>query len=114
MNNRIEASFARGKVFIPFITCGDPSLEVTEELVYTLERAGAGVIELGIPFSDPTAEGPVIQSANMRALAGGAAVGNIFEMVKRIRKTQQYTADFHDICQRRLFPRERGVYTDYG
>lgn len=86
MNNRIEASFARGKVFIPFITCGDPSLEVTEELVYTLERAGAGVIELGIPFSDPTAEGPVIQSANMRALAGGAAVGNIFEMVKRIRK----------------------------
>ena len=50
-----------GKAFIPFITCGDPSLEVTEQLVYAMEEAGANLIELGIPFSDPTAEGPVIQ-----------------------------------------------------
>ena len=69
--NRIDEAFKRGTVFIPFITCGDPTLEVTEALVYALEDAGAGIIELGIPFSDPTAEGPVIQSANMRALAGG-------------------------------------------
>ena len=50
-----------GKAFIPFITCGDPSLEVTEQLVYAMEEAGANLIELGIPFSDPTAEGPVIR-----------------------------------------------------
>ena len=55
------------KKFIPFITCGDPSLDVTEQLVYAMERAGADMIELGIPFSDPTAEGPVIQAASMRA-----------------------------------------------
>ena len=54
-----------GKAFIPFITCGDPSLEVTEQLVYAMEEAGANLIELGIPFSDPTAEGPVIQAANI-------------------------------------------------
>ena len=60
-----------GKAFIPFITCGDPSLEVTEQLVYAMEEAGANLIELGIPFSDPTAEGPVIQAANIRALSGG-------------------------------------------
>ena len=56
-----------GKAFIPFITCGDPSLEVTEQLVYAMEEAGANLIELGIPFSDPTAEGPVIQAEIGRA-----------------------------------------------
>ena len=66
MNKRITESFAKGKAFIPFITCGDPSLEVTEQLVYAMEEAGADLIELGIPFSDPTAEGPVIQAANLR------------------------------------------------
>ncbi|NCC44344.1 MAG: tryptophan synthase subunit alpha, partial [Clostridia bacterium] len=71
MNKRIAEAFKNGKVFIPFITCGDPSLEVTEQLVYALEEAGADLIELGIPFSDPTAEGPVIQAANVRALSGG-------------------------------------------
>ena len=71
MNNRITEAFANGKAFIPFLTCGDPSLEVTEQLVYAMEEAGADLIELGIPFSDPTAEGPVIQEANVRALAGG-------------------------------------------
>ncbi len=82
----IREAFAAGKAFIPFITCGDPSLAVTEELVYAMEEAGADLIELGIPFSDPTAEGPVIQSANERALAGGVTTDKIFEMVSRIRE----------------------------
>ena len=86
MNKRITEAFAHGKAFIPFITCGDPSLEVTEQLVYALEEAGADLIELGIPFSDPTAEGPVIQAANVRALSGGVTTDKIFEMVEKIRK----------------------------
>lgn len=86
MNKRITESFTKGKAFIPFITCGDPSLEVTEQLVYALEEAGADLIELGIPFSDPTAEGPVIQAANVRALSGGVTTDKIFEMVEKIRK----------------------------
>ena len=81
----IEA-FAKGKAFIPFITCGDPSLEITEQLVYAMEEAGAELIELGIPFSDPTAEGPVIQEANVRALSGGVTTDKIFDMVVKIRK----------------------------
>ena len=60
MNKNIKKAFGKGKAFIPFITCGDPSLEVTERIVYAMEEAGADLIELGIPFSDPTAEGPVI------------------------------------------------------
>ena len=86
MNKRITDAFARGKAFIPFITCGDPSLKVTEELVYAMEEAGADLIELGIPFSDPTAEGPVIQAANIRALSGGVTTDKVFEMVEKIRK----------------------------
>lgn len=86
MNKRITDAFARGKAFIPFITCGDPSLMVTEELVYAMEEAGADLIELGIPFSDPTAEGPVIQAANIRALSGGVTTDKVFEMVEKIRK----------------------------
>ncbi len=86
MSKKIADAFANGKAFIPFITSGDPSLEVTEQLVYACEEAGADIIELGIPFSDPTAEGPVIQAANMRALAGGVTTDKIFAMVERIRK----------------------------
>jgi tryptophan synthase alpha chain len=86
MNKRIREAFSNGKAFIPFITSGDPSLEVTEQLVYAMEEAGADLIELGIPFSDPTAEGPVIQEANVRALSGGVTTDKIFEMVERIRK----------------------------
>ena len=55
MNKRITEAFAKGKAFIPFVTCGDPSLDVTEKIVYAMEEAGADLIELGIPFSDPTA-----------------------------------------------------------
>lgn len=85
--NKIEKAFTHGKAFIPFITCGDPSLEVTRQLVYAMEEAGADLIELGIPFSDPTAEGPVIQAANVRALSGGVTTDKIFDMVRDIRKT---------------------------
>lgn len=84
--SNIAQAFAQGKAFIPFITCGDPSLDTSEQLVYAMDRAGADLIELGIPFSDPTAEGPVIQGANLRALAGGVTVEKIFDMVRRIRR----------------------------
>lgn len=86
MSNRISEAFAKGKAFIPFITCGDPSLEITEQLVYAMEEAGADLIELGIPFSDPTAEGPVIQEANVRALRGGVTTDKVFDMVIKIRE----------------------------
>ena len=86
MNKRIAEAFANGKAFIPFLTCGDPSLEVTEQLIYAMEEAGADLIELGIPFSDPTAEGSVIQAANVRALSGGVTTDKIFDMVKRLRQ----------------------------
>jgi len=87
MSNILNA-FNHGKAFIPFITCGDPNLETTEKLVYAMEEAGADLIELGIPFSDPTAEGPVIQEANIRALSGEERVttDRIFELVRKLRK----------------------------
>ncbi|MGN1008695.1 MAG: tryptophan synthase subunit alpha, partial [Butyricicoccus sp.] len=84
--SKIANAFAHGKAFIPFVTCGDPSLDVTEQLVYAMADAGADLIELGIPFSDPTAEGPVIQAANVRALSGGVTTDKIFDMVRRIRQ----------------------------
>ena len=87
--SNIAKAFEKGKAFIPFITCGDPSLEVTEKIVYAMEGAGADLIELGIPFSDPTAEGPVIQEANIRALSGGVTTDKIFDMVVKIRKNTQ-------------------------
>ena len=84
--SKIKSAFQSGKAFIPFVTCGDPSLEVTEEIVYAMADAGADLIELGIPFSDPTAEGPVIQEANVRALSAGTTTDKIFDMVRRIRQ----------------------------
>ena len=87
--SRISEAFKNKKAFIPFITCGDPSLEVSEQLVVAMAQAGADPIELGIPFSDPTAEGPVIQAASTRALAGGVTTDKIFQMVRRLRKTVQ-------------------------
>ena len=84
--SRIAEAFAHGKAFIPFLTCGDPDLETTEAVVRAVAQAGADLIELGIPFSDPTAEGPVIQAASERALAAGATTDKIFEMVRRLRR----------------------------
>ena len=84
--DRIREAFAKGKAFIPFITCGDPDLETTGKLVRTAVENGADLVELGIPFSDPTAEGPVIQGANLRALQGGITTDNIFAFVRELRK----------------------------
>lgn len=86
MNKGIERAFSKGKAFIGFITSGDPDLETTEKIVYAMDQAGCDLIELGIPFSDPTAEGPVIQEANVRALSNGVTTDKVFEMVNRIRK----------------------------
>lgn len=86
MSNKIAQAFQNGKAFIPFLTCGDPDLETTERLVCAMAEAGADLIELGIPFSDPTAEGPVIMAASERALRGGATTDKIFAMVRRLRE----------------------------
>ena len=84
--NKIAGAFSHGKAFIAFITCGDPDLGTTAECVRAAVDGGADLIELGIPFSDPTAEGPVIQSANARALAGGVTTDKIFAMVGELRR----------------------------
>ena len=84
--SNIAKAFANGKAFIPFVTCGDPDLETTANIVRAMAEAGADLIELGIPFSDPTAEGPVIQSANVRALSAGTTTDRIFDLVQDLRK----------------------------
>ena len=84
--SNIRKAFENGKAFIPFITCGDPDLKTTEAAVRIMAERGADLIELGIPFSDPTAEGPVIQEANLRALTGGIKTDHIFDMVRSLRK----------------------------
>jgi len=81
----IQQAFANGKAFIPFITCGDPDLETTAACVRAMVAAGADLVELGIPFSDPTAEGPVIQEANERALAAGTTTDKVFDLVRDLR-----------------------------
>ncbi|MEE8886492.1 MAG: tryptophan synthase subunit alpha [Eubacteriales bacterium] len=83
---RIEDAFKNGKAFIPFITAGDPSIEKTEEYILAMERAGADLIEIGIPFSDPIAEGVVIQEADLRSLEAGTTTDSVFEMVGRLRE----------------------------
>ena len=84
--SKIAAAFDHGKAFIAFITCGDPDLKTTAEAVKAAVSNGADLIELGIPFSDPTAEGPVIQEANLRALTGGVTTDKIFAFVRELRK----------------------------
>lgn len=84
--SKIKEAFSDKKAFIPFITCGDPDLETTKKCVIEMVKNGASIIELGIPFSDPTAEGPVIQEANMRALSAGTTTDKIFDMVVELRK----------------------------
>lgn len=84
--SNIRKAFENGKAFIAFITCGDPDLATTAEAVKEAVRNGADLIELGIPFSDPTAEGPVIQGANIRALKGGVTTDGIFDFVRELRK----------------------------
>ncbi len=84
--SNIKNAFTRGKAFIPFITCGDPDLTTTAESVREMVRNGADLIELGIPFSDPTAEGVVIQNANLRSLSGGTTTDKVFELVRDLRR----------------------------
>lgn len=84
--NNIQAAFKNGKAFVAFIICGDPDLETTAAAIRQAVQNGADMIELGIPFSDPTAEGSVIQAANLRALANGVTTDKIFAMVEELRK----------------------------
>ena len=90
MKSRITTAFNRlkeknEKALITYITCGDPKLDTTMDLVLTMERAGADIIELGIPYSDPLADGPVIQRASARALKAGATIDKIFDMLSKLR-----------------------------
>ncbi len=89
--NRIESTFkklrkAGKKAFIPYITAGDPDIATTKKIVCALEKAGADIIELGIPFSDPLADGPTIQKAIERSLKAGCTVKKVLDMVKQLRK----------------------------
>ena len=85
--NKISKAFSSGKAFIPFITGGDPDIKTTGELLFALCETGADMIEIGIPFSDPIAEGPVIEAANERALKAGCTVDKLFDLVASIRES---------------------------
>jgi tryptophan synthase alpha chain len=89
--NRIGTKFEglKHKAFIPYITAGDPSIDVTEQVILELERNGSDIIELGVPFSDPMADGPVIQRASERALANRVSVRDCLELVRRIRRQSE-------------------------
>jgi tryptophan synthase alpha chain len=87
--SRIHHAFANGKAFIGFVTGGDPTLAQTEDYILSMIDAGANLIEIGIPFSDPIAEGPVIQEANLRALAAHTTVDTLFALVRKLRRTTQ-------------------------
>ncbi|GMO28996.1 MAG: tryptophan synthase subunit alpha [Termitinemataceae bacterium] len=89
MNNNISKAFQNGKAFIGFVTGGDPSCSKTVEFILQMEKAGADIVEIGIPFSDPIAEGQVIQEANIRALNAGANVEKMFDIVKDVRKVSK-------------------------
>lgn len=89
--NRIDLKYKElkeknEKAMIPFVTAGDPDLDTTIELVYAMEAAGADIIELGVPYSDPLADGPIIQASSQRALKNGATISKIMETVAKIRK----------------------------
>ena len=83
--SKIKDAFTKGKAFIPFISAGDHGIENTERYIRIMVKAGADMVEIGIPFSDPTAEGPVIQEASTRALSTGVKINDIFNMVRRLR-----------------------------
>lgn len=91
MNNKIKKAFENPnkKAFIAFITAGDPDADCTVSYILEMEKAGADLIEIGIPFSDPTAEGVVIQDANIRALKGGMTTDGVFDIVRRVREQSQ-------------------------
>ncbi len=103
--SNIRRAFEQGKAFLAFITCGDPDLETTAAAVRAAVENGADLIELGIPFSDPTAEGPVIQGANLRALKGGITTDQIFAFVRELRR---------DIATPMVFMTYANVVFSYG
>ena len=103
--SNIKRAFENGKAFIAFVTCGDPDLETTAKVVRAAVENGADLIELGIPFSDPTAEGPVIHGANLRALRGGITTDKIFAFVKELR---------HDVKVPMVFMTYANVVFSYG
>lgn len=82
--NKISKAFSNGKAFIGFVTAGDPDLETSEQIMLSMAKAGCDLIEIGIPFSDPIAEGPVIQEANLRSLKQGTTTDKVFELTKRV------------------------------
>lgn len=82
--NKIENAFKCGKALIGFVTAGDPSLETTEDVIFRMIEGGCDMIEIEIPFSDPVAEGPVIQSANVRAINNEITTDKVFDLVKRV------------------------------
>ena len=94
--NRIDVRFAQlksvpRKALVPFITAGDPSLEATVPVMHSLVEAGADILELGVPFSDPMADGPTIQRSSERALSKGAGLAYVLECVRRFRETDAQT-----------------------
>ncbi len=84
--NKISDAFKNGKAFVGFITAGDPDLETSEQIMVKMAQAGCDLIEIGIPFSDPIAEGPVIQNANIRALAQGTTTDKVFTLAQKVSK----------------------------
>lgn len=102
---RLTDAFKNKKAFIPFVTAGDPDLSTTEALIYAMEEAGASVIELGIPFSDPVAEGPVIQEADNRALAAGFRIDALFDLLEKVREKTEIPPCIFDLCQSDLYLR---------
>ena len=84
--NRIHQAFEHGPAFITFLTAGDPAPDKTVEYILEMERGGADLVEIGIPFSDPIAEGVVIQEANIRALSGHTKIKDVFNIVRNVRK----------------------------
>ncbi|MFH1576068.1 MAG: tryptophan synthase subunit alpha [Candidatus Margulisiibacteriota bacterium] len=87
--SNLSAAFSKRKALITFITAGDPNLSMTEKLIYDLEKSGADIIELGIPFSDPLADGPVIQASHQRALKNDISLADVFKLVAKVRKKTQ-------------------------
>lgn len=87
--SKIHNAFKDGKAFIGFLTAGDPSIEKSCEYILTMEKAGADLVEIGIPFSDPIAEGPVIQEANIRALSVNTRLEDVFRLVRMVREQTQ-------------------------
>ncbi len=85
--SRLQEVFEKGKAFVAFLTAGDPTAECTVDYILKMEKAGADLIEIGIPFSDPTAEGAVIQEASLRALQGGMTAEGVFHIVEEVRKS---------------------------